>query len=152
MNRIRRTAILTAAALAMAGAPLAGASADEYYYRTWRPHHHRDNDVGGAVAAGVLGLAAGAIIGSALAPAPGPDYAPPPPAYIPAPGYSSQYYYPPAPVSSRTTIVVGRDDGGDLAPWSPEWNRYCANRYPSFDPRTGTFLGYDGHEHFCVGP
>ena len=25
----------------------------------------------------------------------------------------------------------------------------CADRYRSYDPTTGTFLGYDGHEHPC---
>ncbi len=59
----------------------------------------------GQVAAGILGgLAAGALIGSAVRPAPppppayyypAPAYAPPPPAYVPAP---SCYYAPGAPV------------------------------------------------------
>lgn len=35
------------------------------------------------------------------------------------------------------------------APWSPEWYRYCDNKYRSFNPRTGYFLGYDGEYHFC---
>lgn len=35
-------------------------------------------------------------------------------------------------------------------PWTPQWNRWCANRYRSFNPRTGTFRGYDGADHFCV--
>ncbi|WP_370461231.1 BA14K family protein [Devosia yakushimensis] len=34
-------------------------------------------------------------------------------------------------------------------PWSAEWHRYCADRYRTFDPRTGTFLGSDGNRHFC---
>src|SRR5690606_38108133 len=57
-------------------------------------HRH---DAGAAIAAGVIGLAAGTIVGSALAaprPAepvyvgrPYPVYAPPPPVYAPAPVY-----------------------------------------------------------------
>ena len=37
-----------------------------------------------------------------------------------------------------------------LEPWSPEWFRYCGDRYGSFNPDTGTYLGYDGLNHFCV--
>lgn len=40
-------------------------------------------------------------------------------------------------------------DGGYYRAWSPEWYRYCQNRYRSFNPRTGYFLGYDGEYHFC---
>jgi hypothetical protein len=75
------------------------------------------------------GFAAGAIIGGALA-APyyyggyypyGPYYAPPPP------GYYGGY---------------GGPAGGDAT-------AYCAQRYKSYDPSTGTFLGYDGARHPC---
>ena len=72
--------------------------------------------------AGFLG---GAIVGGALAApyyyGPYPYYygAPYPPAYYPAPAY-----------------------GGDAA-------GYCASRYRSYDPATGTFLGYDGVRHPC---
>jgi len=48
--------------------------------------------------------------------------APPPPAYYPAP----------APVYG----------GGD-------WLAYCSSKYRSFDPATGTYLGYDGYRHPC---
>jgi hypothetical protein len=77
------------------------------------------------------GFAAGAIIGGALA-APyyyggyypyGAYYAPPPP----PPGYYGGY---------------GGPAGGDAA-------AYCAQRYKSYDPSTGTFLGYDGARHPC---
>ncbi len=29
-------------------------------------------------------------------------------------------------------------------PWSPDWYDYCAQRYRSFNARTGYFMGYDG--------
>ena len=29
------------------------------------------------------------------------------------------------------------------------WQAYCASKYRSFDPRTGTYLGYDGLRHPC---
>ena len=40
-------------------------------------------------------------------------------------------------------------DGGRYPAWSAQWYRYCENRYRSFNPRTGYFLGYDGEYHFC---
>lgn len=70
------------------------------------------------------GFAAGAIIGGALA----------------APYYYGGYYpyaypYPPPPA------YYGGPAGADAA--------YCAQRYKSYDPATGTFLGYDGARHPC---
>jgi hypothetical protein len=32
-------------------------------------------------------------------------------------------------------------------PWTREWYDYCANRYRSFDPRSGRFIGYDGRRY-----
>jgi len=72
------------------------------------------------------GLAAGAIIGGALAApyyyGPGYDYGPGP--YYPAPAY-----YPPGP-------------GGDAV-------AYCMQRFRSYDPGSGTYLGNDGNRHPC---
>ena len=34
-------------------------------------------------------------------------------------------------------------------PWTATWFAYCRAKYRSFDPRSGTFLGYDGRRHFC---
>lgn len=31
----------------------------------------------------------------------------------------------------------------------PNWISYCSAKYRSFDPRTGTYLGYDGLRHPC---
>lgn len=80
------------------------------------------------------GLVAGALVGSALAAPyyygagpyypyyPGPYYAPAPAGYY-APGY-------------------GPAQGGDAAD-------YCLQRYRSYNPRTGTYLGTDGYSHPC---
>ena len=70
-------------------------------------------------AAGVIGLAAGALIGSAIASQP------------------------------RNVIIYERPVYGGLAPWTPEWYRYCSARYRSFNPNTGYFVGYDRRHHFC---
>lgn len=32
---------------------------------------------------------------------------------------------------------------------NPEWLAYCSNKYKSFDPASGTYLGYDGQRHPC---
>jgi len=75
-----------------------------------------------ALGAGLVGLAAGAVIGSALTPKQ-VYVTPPPPAYQGA-GYRPQ-------------------------PWTEDWYAYCSSRYRSFNPRSGTFVGYDGYERFC---
>jgi BA14K-like protein len=83
----------------------------------------------GAPVAG--GLIAGAIIGGALAAPYGPGYYPGPgyyggPGYGPPPGVA----YGPAPV-----------EGDAVA--------YCMQRFKSYDPNSGTYLGYDGNRHPC---
>jgi hypothetical protein len=77
--------------------------------------------------AGFLG---GAIVGGALA---APYYYGGPYYYYGAP------YYPPAAYGPGYYPAPGY--GGDAA--------YCASRYRSYDPATGTFLGYDGMRHPC---
>jgi len=102
---------------------------------------------GGGWGWGLGGFAAGAIIGSAIA-APyyyGGGYYPYGygayyPAY-PAYGYpppAAGYYGGPAYGGPAYGAAPG---GGDAS--------YCAQRYKSYDPATGTFLGYDGQRHPC---
>src|SRR5690348_1963651 len=70
------------------------------------------------------GFATGVVIGSTLT---APYYY----GYRPYPYYAEPYpYYAPA-------------YGG------PDAVAYCAQRYRSYDPRTGTFVGLDGHRHPC---
>ncbi len=67
-------------------------------------------------------VAAGVIGGLALGAALGAaSAAPPPPAYY-APGYGSR----------------------------AEWIAYCSQKYRSFDPASGTFMGYDGIRRPCT--
>lgn len=106
-----------------------------YRHRSERGGHRND-----ALAAGVIGLAAGAIIGSALSQPAQPKIiyqAPPPPP--PA-------YYRPQPVYQPQPVYRGLD------PWTPGWYNYCSNRYRSFNPQTGTFRNYDGRDYFCQAP
>jgi len=71
---------------------------------------------------GAAGFAAGALLGSALASRPYYDYGyygPPAYAYEPGPGYP--------------------DDA----------EAYCEAHFRSYDPASGTYLGYDGRRHTC---
>ncbi|MBA4034391.1 MAG: BA14K family protein [Bradyrhizobium sp.] len=97
--------------MAVAGAERLAASAQPLQtvqYRRWHrgPHYHggyhrRHYGTGAAV---LGGLAAGAVIGGAIA--------------------NSQ---------ARANDAVG----------------YCSQRYRSYDPASGTYLGYDGNRHPC---
>lgn len=74
------------------------------------------------------GFAAGAIIGGALA----------------APYYygGGPYYYGGGPYYV--------DPGYDAAPYGgDDGTAYCMQRYRSYDPNSGTFLGNDGYRHPC---
>ncbi|MCT8266161.1 BA14K family protein [Afifella sp. JA880] len=172
MSFFRPTALkTTAAALAVALTALtlpAGAQAGSWESRHWdghrgyygdrgwdrprgyyghRHHHRRDrDDAGAAVAAGVVGLAAGTLLGSALtapraAPVyvePAPVYAAPPPVYVePAPVYA---------VPARNPLVVY---DARPAPWTPEWYAYCSSKYRSFDANSGTYQPYNGPRQLC---
>jgi hypothetical protein len=79
---------------------------------------------------GLGGFAAGAIIGGALA---SPYY---------YGGYYPYAYYPayPAPYPPPG-YYEGPAGGGDIA--------YCQQRFRSYDPSSGTYLGLDGRRHPC---
>lgn len=143
MNRILKTAILSAAVAATTFATLPAANAGD-----WRRHRHYNNghSDGDLVAAGILGLAVGALaVGAANSSPPAyrvyDDYDYPRDRRY----YSARRYYP-----VRREYVVDQGYSSALEPWTPEWYRYCEDRYRSFNPRSGTFTGYDGRSHFCV--
>ncbi|CAN0655768.1 BA14K family protein [uncultured Nitratireductor sp.] len=147
MKRILKTGILS---LAVAATTLGAISTADAGHRN--RHRHNNND---AIAAGVLGLAAGAIVGGLLSDSRRGDervYIDPPrrPRY---PDYQPVYrdYYPSAPAYRERPAYRQRpvQYRSSMEPWSREWFRYCSNRYRSFDGRTGTFMGYDGNRHFC---
>lgn len=96
----------------------------QYYRRGYRPYYrpyYRDRyyyrrDNGAAVAAGVAGLAAGALIAGAIAnQAQAQPAAPPPPGTV-----------------------------------DPQLAAYCARKYRSYDPATGTFLATNGMRYVCT--
>lgn len=116
--------VAAALALAIAAASMVGTAEA-------RHRHQR----GGALAAGIFGLAAGAMIGSALS-RPNYYYYEPEPVYVAPP--------PPPIVYNPAPVYYARAE-----PWTQEWYAYCSSRYRSFDPQTGYFLGFDGNYHFC---
>jgi hypothetical protein len=106
----------TIVAAAVAGLALAGsvlpAHADHWGYRYYgRPYYGYDR--GASVAAGIAGLAAGALIAGAIA---------------------SQAATPPPPPGTV----------------DPNLAAYCARKYRSYDPVTGTFLARSGERFVCT--
>jgi hypothetical protein len=96
---------------------------------------------GAGIAAGIAtGLILGGIIASQ-------------PRYYGPRGYYYDYYYyggpPPLFYGPRVFYPPGHYGPlmGSYGP--PDWIAYCFSRYRSFDPATGTYMGYDGRRHLC---
>jgi hypothetical protein len=86
---------------------------------------------GGGGGAFIPGLAAGAIIGGAIASQGyGPGY------YGSGPGYYDEGYD-----DDAVAVVPAQGGGDDVA--------YCMQTYRSYDPRSGTYMGNDGYRHPC---
>ena len=89
--------------------------------------------LGFGVGAAILG---GALVGQALA---GPRY------YGYGSGYGSSSYYYDRPYTygpARSVYAAPAYDGDDAV-------SYCLSRFRSYDPRSGTYLGFDGYRHPC---
>jgi hypothetical protein len=56
--------------------------------------------------------------------------------------YYDDAYYDDGYYDGGATVAVVPDTGGDSS-------AYCAQRYRSYDPASGTYLGYDGLRHPC---
>ena len=52
-------------------------------------------------------------------------------------GSGSYYAYAPGPVTAAAPVTAGGNAGD------------CESRYHSYDPATGTYLGFDGMRHPC---
>ncbi|WP_019218932.1 BA14K family protein [Bartonella florencae] len=123
-----------------------------YVERKKTTHHHihtnlgtRDNS-GDALAAGILGLAAGAILGKAFQKAEQPQII-----YQQAPQH--QVVYQQAPQKQVVYEVPSIETYQPLQQTSHHnWLQYCKKKYRSFNPKTGTFRGNDGLDHFCYAP
>ena len=126
-------ALVATSIASLAGAAAAMPFADAAVLRNAAPSNVETVRWGGRGWGAGAGFAAGALLGGALlAPryyAPGPYYGPGP-YYAPAP-----YYADPGPYGADPT-------GGDPV-------AYCMQRFKSYDPQSGTYLGYDGNRHPC---
>ena len=143
-----RSKFLTCVAALAVAAPVILATGAPASAQRW--HGHRGFGFG----AGAAGFAAGALIGGAAAAVtqpwwgsgysyygdygyyPGYAYGPgygAAPAYAYAPDYDQGYVHGTAPGYAG----AGRDDA------------YCSQRFRSYDPASGTYLGYDGIRHPC---
>lgn len=154
MNRILKPAVLSLAAVSIAMTPIAQASAHERWNKHRHPRHQtpvvvEKRDTGELLAAGIIGLALGAIIvGAANTPDDGGGYV-----HHPARPRPDRDYFPPRPdvAADDPEIVYYEGSKANAAePWSAEWYRDCSARYRSFDARSGTFMGFDGKRHFCI--
>ncbi len=137
-------------------------------HRRGHRRHRHDDDIGGAIAAGIIGLAIGAIIA---------DHndrredrvrryeyddpvriSPREPLYDDYDGETDYRQYRSEnrsverkPLTDSTgPQVITYEETASLEPWSTGWFDYCTSRYRSFNRQSGTFLGYDGKRHFCV--
>lgn len=176
--RLTAVALVGALVLPIAASTVAEAGDRRHGWHGHHHRRDKGIDAGAAIALGVIGLAAGAMTASSAnrpepiyppyyGPAYGPHYGS---SYGPAyrPGYTPGYdhyipeadtyidpanrstgfvkpYYPNPP----TVVYYGNGHRGGLEPWSAEWYAYCAERYRSFDARTGTFTTHSGQKRFC---
>jgi len=97
------------------------ALAQSPYYNQGRWRGGGGGDIGGAIIGGIIGGAIGGMF------APRPYYQPPAPVYYPPP--QPQPYYQP--------------------PQYSDAQMYCMQRFRSYDPRSGYYLGYDSRYHPC---
>lgn len=113
------------------------ASADDYRYRRHHGYydrgydHHRRNNTGEILGAGAIGLAAGALLGGALASDP----------------YDRRVInegpiYNEGPVNTYRRVPARSYRGYDHV-------SACAARYRTYDSRSDTFIGNDGYAHAC---
>lgn len=166
MFTIANKSVLALAVAATVIVPLQSANAGD-----WNRRHRNE-----AAALGVIGLAAGLAVGSALtrpSEPDGPVYIDPPrrgpvsaePEYVYEDPYANDGYYPepprtvyqrPRPVYQAQPVYEirpayqPRTVYRTIEPWSQSWYDYCSQRYRSFNARTGTYTDYSGQRHFCT--
>lgn len=126
MTVLAAAALLTASMVPFAKVASAMPMADALAIKNAGPTNSelvqfRHRGRGWGIGAGIgAGLLGGAIVGGLLA---------------------NPYYYGPGPYYDPAPEYVGPPAGNAAA--------YCAQRFKSYDPGTGTYLGYDGARHPC---
>ncbi len=156
MNKLAKSAVLAGSIIAISLTSIADASAGDR--KKWKHHkkhttQHEKSLSGADIAAiGILGIGAGIVASAIIADQNAPQ------------NFESDFPEPPRSYRSDHRRSYGDEDRGtyrrsdnrqmvysDYAePWTKPWYRYCSDRYRSFNPRTGTYRGYDGQEHFCT--
>ena len=116
-------------------------------YKKLHTHHRKSSNRSDLIAAGILGLAIGAIIANEKAKSSG-NYAQP--TYRSLDTYNTGPSVSQGQTGSDYPQVITFDETNSLEPWTPGWEEWCTNRYRSFNINTGTYRGYDGLDHFCV--
>ncbi len=72
------------------------------------------------------------------------------PAAAPKKQLQQQAAAPLAPPDTATEAAAVVKEKPTLEPGSPAWNEYCAAKYKSFNPDTGTYSSYTGKDRRCV--
>jgi hypothetical protein len=136
MNRLK---ILSTVALLALTLPVVSAtdSFAQGHYRGGGGYYGGHRGGGGGAFLG--GAIAGAVIGGALA-APYGGYGYGGYGYGYGPGYYAAPVYGPG-YDEEPLVEVAPGGGDDV--------NYCIQRFRSYDPRSGTYLGNDGYRHAC---
>jgi hypothetical protein len=106
------------------------------YRRGWGGGYRGGGYRGGGFGGAALGLAAGALIGGAIISSQQPY------GYYGSGGYGPGYAYSPGYAPGYVAVAPYGGGGGDAV-------AYCLQRFRSYDPGSGTYLGLDGLRHSC---
>jgi hypothetical protein len=145
-NDMRSKLLATAAAIALtAGAVLASSAPAS---AQWRGGWHGRWGWGGF---GWPAAAAAGIVGGAIAAATSPLWAPGYYDYYPGYGYGpyNNYGYYNYGYSNAYTPPVATVAPGPVVAQGGDSVAYCESRFRSYDPASGTYLGFDGVRHPC---
>ena len=112
----------------------AHAGTGQFRYQRHGYAHGYGRGYGSGIGVGAAALAAGAIIGGAM--------------------QQNQGYYPAEPYPAESYPVYsdqgpGYDGAGPQVASDADSVAYCQRIYRSYDPASGTYLGYDGLRHPC---
>ena len=104
----------------------------------WHGGYAHGYGPGYGIGAGAAAVATGALIGGAIA---SQDQG-----YYPA---NQGYYYPAQPSPGYSDPGYVYSDAPPVAYNNGDSVAYCERTYRSYNPATGSYLGYDGHRYAC---
>jgi BA14K-like protein len=97
----------------------------------WHGGYARGYGPGYGIGAGAAAVVTGALIGGAIA------------------SQNQGYYYPPQTYSGYSDPGYVYSDAAPAGYYNGDSVAYCEQTYRSYDPSTGSYLGYDGYRHAC---